>query len=350
MGAHCVNLCRDTRDRFSDRCSRFAPCFSDPARRSTFCLRVMLVVLHLVNAGFVLVFDRGLIEKARKEPWYIALYLLLFISTLVQYFITSYSSPGYVLDAMRAVDEAAALYNSTSGASKQPASSKNVSVVITIDRKQLEQSLLDGNATPWTKLVMDLYPPGSSVRNWTCSYCHCLQPPRAKHCHDCDKCVLEYDHHCVWLGTCIGKGNHCRFWWYIFEETCLCIWTGILYIQFLKSSISKAWWVYGLVILLLASLSIFFVFLLLLLLFHSYLVLTNQSTYELVRRRRIPYLRGIPERVFPFSRGVCRNLYNFCCDRSSSMYKMQPLPTAMEIEEKSKPYKCADVMSCRCCC
>ena len=39
-----------------------------------------------------------------------------------------------------------------------------------------------------------------------------VQPPRAKHCHDCDKCVLQFDHHCVWLGTCIGQGNHCKFW------------------------------------------------------------------------------------------------------------------------------------------
>ncbi|KAG0449614.1 hypothetical protein HPP92_027205, partial [Vanilla planifolia] len=41
--------------------------------------------------------------------------------------------------------------------------------------------------------------------SWTCVYCNVTQPPRSKHCHDCDKCVLQFDHHCVWLGTCIGK-------------------------------------------------------------------------------------------------------------------------------------------------
>lgn len=35
--------------------------------------------------------------------------------------------------------------------------------------------------------------------------------------------------------------DHTR--WYICEETALSIWTGILYIQYLKSSISKAWYV-----------------------------------------------------------------------------------------------------------
>ncbi|XP_019172301.1 PREDICTED: protein S-acyltransferase 10-like isoform X3 [Ipomoea nil] len=317
MGACCGNLLRDTWGRFSDRCVRFMPCLSDPARRSTLCLKIVLLTLHVVYAGVLFGLDSELIENARQVPWYIAIYYLLFIVTLVQYFVTSVSPPGYILDVMRTVNEAGALHNSTSVASKQPASSKNGSAVITIDRSHL----LGPSATPWAKLVMDLYPHGSSVRTWTCTYCQSLQPPRTKHCHDCDKCVLEFDHHCVWLGTCIGQGNHCRFWWYICEETALSIWTGILYIQFLKSSISKA----------------------------CYLILTNQTTYELVRRRRIPYLRGVPERVFPFSKGACRNLYYSCCDRSN-IYRMEHTPTHQEIEEKSKPYTCSDVMRCRCCC
>uniref|UniRef100_A0A2P2KVV8 S-acyltransferase n=1 Tax=Rhizophora mucronata TaxID=61149 RepID=A0A2P2KVV8_RHIMU len=50
-------------------------------------------------------------------------------------------------------------------------------------------------------------------------------------------------------------------------------------------------WKDAIMILLLVPLSISLIFLLLLLLFHSYLILTNQTTYELVRRRRILYLR-----------------------------------------------------------
>ncbi|KAK3029144.1 hypothetical protein RJ639_039699 [Escallonia herrerae] len=342
-------LCRDTYDRASDRCLRCFPCLSDPGRRSSLGLKLALVVLHLVYAGILFIFDRDLIEKTKQEPWYTALYLLLFVATLSQYFFTSGSSPGYVLDAMRDFNEADALFSRKAMASKQTASSKNGDLVVTVDRNQLVKPLLDSNATSWMKLVMDMYPPGSSVRTWTCSYCNVVQPPRAKHCHDCDKCVLQFDHHCVWLGTCIGQGNHCRFWWYIFEETVLCLWTGILYITYLKANMTKEWWVDVIMILLLASLSITLIFLLLLLLFHSYLVMTNQTTHELVRRRRIPYMRGIPERVKPFSKGLCRNLYNFCCARSS-IHTMEPLPSALELEEKSKPYTCVDTLSCRCCC
>ncbi|KAL7231240.1 hypothetical protein ACSBR2_009496 [Camellia fascicularis] len=333
----------------SDRCFHFFPCLSDPARRSSLCLKLALVLLHLIYVGILFIFDKDLTDKTKREPWYTAIYLLLFVATLAQYFLTSCSSPGYVLDAMRAANETDALLRKTLLTSKQPASSKNGSVAVTVGGNQLGRNLLGSNATTWTKVVMEMYPPGSSVRSWTCTYCNIVQPPRTKHCHDCDKCVIEFDHHCVWLGTCIGQGNHCRFWWYICEETALCLWTGILYITYLENNISKTWWIDVILILLLITLSIWFIFLVLLLLFHSYLVLTNQTTYELVRRRRIPYLRGIPERVYPFSKGACRNLYNFCCPRSSK-YSLEPLPTAQEIEAKSKPYTCMDVLSCRCCC
>ncbi|CAA2966920.1 protein S-acyltransferase 10-like isoform X2 [Olea europaea var. sylvestris] len=348
MGVFCGGFLRDTWARATDRCFRFFPCLSDSDRRSTLFLKVALVTLHLIFPGVLFAFDKDLIDRTREDPWYTAIYLLLFIATLAQYFITSGTSPGYVLDAQKAVDERDALVRRTSLDSKQPASSKNGSVVITVDQNQSGRNYQRSNVTAWTKLVMDLYPPGSSIRNWTCPSCNVVQPPRAKHCHDCDKCVLQFDHHCVWLGTCVGQRNHCRFWWYILEETALCLWTSILYIVYLKSNISKAWWIDVIMILLLGTLSISLIFLLLLLLFHCYLIVTNQTTYEVVRRQRVPYLRGVPQRVYPFSKGLCRNLYVFCCARNS-LLQMEPMPSVQELEEKSRPYTCLDVLSCHCC-
>lgn len=37
------------------------------------------------------------------------------------------------------------------------------------------------------------------------------QPPDGSHCPDCNVCVEGYDHHCVWMGTCIGRGNYRHF-------------------------------------------------------------------------------------------------------------------------------------------
>ncbi|GLU19702.1 hypothetical protein SLE2022_359360 [Rubroshorea leprosula] len=342
-----AGLCRPLSDRAFERCFPVFPCLADPARRAALGLRVTLVMLHLIYAGIIFLFDGDLINKTKTEPWYTALYLLLWITTLVQYFVTACSSPGYVIDAMRATNERNVIFRKAPIASKQSASNGNGSLLVTVERES-GTNAQGSNAISWTKLVMDMYPRGTTVRSCTCLYCHVEQPPRAKHCHDCERCILQFDHHCVWLGTCIGQGNHCRFWWYICEETALCLWTAILYITYLKGNITRAWWKDAIIIMLLIFLLISLIFLLLLLLFHSYLVLTNQTTYELVRRRRVSYLSGIPERVYPFSKGVCMNLYNFCCVRTN-ICTFEPLPTQLELEEKSRPYTFLDVLKCRCC-
>lgn len=37
-----------------------------------------------------------------------------------------------------------------------------------------------------------------------CSRCDLERPLEARHCYDCDLCVLDLDHHCPWTGKCIG--------------------------------------------------------------------------------------------------------------------------------------------------
>ncbi|CAN8254744.1 unnamed protein product [Cochlearia groenlandica] len=336
----CFPLLRP-RDQTQDRFLLTVPCLADPVRRSSLFLKLALVALHLVFIGSLFLFDSELFHK--RDPWYMASYLLLFSVTLLQYFVTSGSSPGYVIDAMRDVsDETNAFYRNAPANTIQHASRTSESVVVTVEGESASRTRR--TQTSRGKLVRDLYPPGTSIRNLTCSYCHVEQPPRTKHCHDCDRCVLQFDHHCVLLGTCIGQKNHSKFWWYICLETTLCIWTLIMYIDYL-SNVAKPWWKNAIIILLLVILVISSIFVLLLLIFHSYLIVTNQSTYELVRRRRIPYMRNIPERVHPFSRGIRRNLYNVCWDN----YDLDSLPTSFEIEEKSRPYTCFDMLKCRCC-
>lgn len=41
-----------------------------------------------------------------------------------------------------------------------------------------------------------------------CPMCATYKPPRAHHCSRCNFCVLKYDHHCPWLGQCVGFFNY----------------------------------------------------------------------------------------------------------------------------------------------
>mmetsp|Transcript_41062 Transcript_41062/g.86139 ORF Transcript_41062/g.86139 Transcript_41062/m.86139 type:complete len:196 (-) Transcript_41062:190-777(-) len=52
----------------------------------------------------------------------------------------------------------------------------------------------------------------SAGRGWRyCDLCSVYQPPDAVHCPECNVCVEGYDHHCPWMGTCIGKKNFTSF-------------------------------------------------------------------------------------------------------------------------------------------
>ena len=44
-----------------------------------------------------------------------------------------------------------------------------------------------------------------------CSTCHIFRGPGISHCKKCDNCVENFDHHCPWLGNCIGKNNYFDF-------------------------------------------------------------------------------------------------------------------------------------------
>jgi len=54
-----------------------------------------------------------------------------------------------------------------------------------------------------------------------CETCLIFRPQKAAHCNLCNNCVSEFDHHCIWLGTCIGSNNYPFFFYFVVTLNCL---------------------------------------------------------------------------------------------------------------------------------
>jgi hypothetical protein len=48
-----------------------------------------------------------------------------------------------------------------------------------------------------------------------CTTCKIIRPSRSSHCRHCDHCVQGFDHHCFWVGSCIGIRNWRNFIYFI---------------------------------------------------------------------------------------------------------------------------------------
>ena len=54
-----------------------------------------------------------------------------------------------------------------------------------------------------------------------CETCLIFRPSKSAHCNLCNNCVSEFDHHCIWLGTCVGGNNYPFFIWFVISLNCL---------------------------------------------------------------------------------------------------------------------------------
>ncbi|KAM0679689.1 hypothetical protein GINT2_002097 [Glugoides intestinalis] len=52
-----------------------------------------------------------------------------------------------------------------------------------------------------------------------CMCCNSFRPIRTSHCSDCGRCIIDKDHHCIWLNTCIGRNNY-KFFLYFLYTLC----------------------------------------------------------------------------------------------------------------------------------
>lgn len=52
---------------------------------------------------------------------------------------------------------------------------------------------------------------GYLVQYNLCYTCNVIRPLRTSHCAECDNCTERFDHHCIWIGQCVGKRNYKHF-------------------------------------------------------------------------------------------------------------------------------------------
>lgn len=126
---------------------------------------------------------------------------------------------------------------------------------------------------------------GSIQKVKYCYTCKKFKPPLTVHCSKCRECCLQFDHHCSWLKTCIGKSNYAQFITFLvslFAEgilvflTAMFGWTNVgdhrmagyvlLGIAYFGSCLITG-------------------FSLLLLLFHMFLLIKGKTTYQYIKGR-----------------------------------------------------------------
>lgn len=152
-----------------------------------------------------------------------------------------------------------------------------------------------------------------------CAECNLYRPPRASHCFICAQCVERFDHHCPWIGVCVGKKNY--FWFIVY----LCVKTVLLlYLVFIcvfciaraaedfAAGLNRGLDVAVFVLLGAAGAASagFACFVAPLTAYHFFLIYSNQTTKEYVKR----FSEGHPAN--PFEERLVRTLKKFCTSRA----------------------------------
>ncbi|KAK7399263.1 hypothetical protein VNO78_10443 [Psophocarpus tetragonolobus] len=175
----------------------------------------------------------------------------------------------------------------------------------------------NGRSPSWYQLsdTRDVIVNGITVKVKYCSTCMLYRPPRVSHCSKCNNCVYRFDHHCPWVGQCIGLRNYRFYYMFVLSATLICLYVNAfcwVYIMRIKNSeeipIWKAMIKTPASIALIIYTFLFVWFVGALTVFHTYLICRNRSTWENGKYRREPQEN-------PFDRGIINNFKEIFCTR-----------------------------------
>ena len=132
-----------------------------------------------------------------------------------------------------------------------------------------------------------------------CSTCNVVKPFRSHHCNDCGNCIYRFDHHCPWIGGCVGGRNYIYFFLFLcllnIKNIFLVVF-GIIHIIYIYKDIKEEekkfypdWVAYHLIGLIPTLLTIIFIgftmiFTVGLNIYHIRLIINNETTKEEIKK------------------------------------------------------------------
>ncbi|CAG9313167.1 unnamed protein product [Blepharisma stoltei] len=171
---------------------------------------------------------------------------------------------------------------------------------------------------------------GNMVKMKFCRTCLIFRPPRSSHCSLCNLCVEKFDHHCPYIGNCIGKRNYKYFITYLSIATCLDFSSfAVSLAHILEKEVNGEFSneiIPSIIVIIFAFIAMWIVFGLYS--FHIYLLFVNMTTNEKIKNLWPIKLFG------PYHRGSCMKniLYWLKSERGSCQFKPHRVVSQYEDE------------------
>ena len=175
-----------------------------------------------------------------------------------------------------------------------------------------------------------------------CYSCSLFRPPRTSHCSLCDNCVERFDHHCLWLGTCIGKRNYRYFYFLISSLTAGAIFRICYSLYYVVNQTKKfknkeeynnliLW---GLAALVIFDILFIACFMGKLIILHTWLVFSSKTFYENIKKK----FRNVPS-INPFRKYLLYTWKRIVCKKPPKSSLFSVLEKKLEREKRKKENK-----------